>query len=804
MTDCEIYNNTGDTTQGCGSGGAGIHLFDHSSNNVMTGNEIYSNTLAAVFSKMWSCDNTFSHNEVYENGYVTGGNSFSAGIRLQCMNSNGWTVEHNNVSDNIGPGIHLRGQNNDVNYNNVTGQTNSSTSQGCGGYGRGAGISSCGSGNTIEWNKVCNNEYLDIVNDADLSGDNNMCDTASAYCDAGAGCPPACVFQCPHACVADDGSGDKYYCGDQVMKSCTLSGNMVCPATGLYIGDDGTAADPIVINGDGNTITGPGGAAAGIYNDQGYDYITIVDLTVEQFLDGIHIKGISGSNHAEHNSIVGCIVHDNGAATHGQHESNGIRLDTYVCNSEVTGCTIYNNTGDTTMGCPSGGAGIHLFKYSNYNVLTDNVIYNNALAGIYSKKQCKHNHVTYNDVYENGRVAGGTSVSGGIRLQCMNTNNWTVEHNNVSDNIGPGIHMRGSDNSVNHNNVTGQINSSTGTQCAGYGPGTGIVSCGSGNSIEWNRVCDNSYLDIDNLDGAVLSGDNNTCDTASEYHDASAGNPPACVFQCTQPEEPDLVINDIKAVRWCCCCIWDVRQVEAGDGDDGKGSILFLDDPEMAEEFGDEKLRKEVAEVLANDPKKAAEIAVKLADGDAKALAKFTREPDKLVKAEFTDASDKVLRKPELVDYELVARCCCCYKCDAIKELADLLDTELTAQAQHEMSDLLDEIVGGCCGGCCCCNCCYISHVDCCCRCGRFIAYNISNIGDEDAGFSLSRLNVSGHVRSADIVRPLDAGQSRWEVFCCYRMPWWPHILREVEVCADVTDWVVESNEDNNCQTEWL
>ncbi|MEA2075484.1 MAG: CARDB domain-containing protein [Euryarchaeota archaeon] len=238
------------------------------------------------------------------------------------------------------------------------------------------------------------------------------------------------------------------------------------------------------------------------------------------------------------------------------------------------------------------------------------------------------------------------------------------------------------------------------------------------------------------------------------------------VLVCGPPPEPDLVIKDIRPVRWCCCCIEaePIRTVKGGD-DSEKMQVMFIDDPELAKELGDDKLREEVAEALAKDPKLAAEIAVKLAGDDEKRAKELSRDPKQLAEL-------------------------CCYRCNVVKELADLLDTELTAEQQHEMSDSLDEIVG--CGCCCCCKCC----------CGRFIAYKIANVGDAEASWSLSNLTVNGRVRSVDIVRPLDAGQSRWEIFPCYRMWWWPW-HHEVTVCADVTDWVAESDETNNCRTEW-
>jgi hypothetical protein len=293
-----------------------------------------------------------------------------------------------------------------------------------------------------------------------------------------------------------------------------------------------------------------------------------------------------------------------------------------------------------------------------------------------------------------------------------------------------------------------------------------------------------SALDVDECYTETLpytiemSGDNDTIELCADgpgmiLESNETNNCLENVFE--RPVElADLIIEDIRPVRWCCCCIESIRALKGGD-DSEKRQVMFIDDPELAKELGDEELRKEVAEALAKDPKLAEEVAAKLAGDDKAAAKELSRDPKQLAEL-------------------------CCYRSNVVRELADLLDTELTAQAQHEMSDQLDMIVGGgCCGGCCC-NC---LTAKCCCCCGRFVAYKIRNNGTGDAGFSLSNLTVNGRVRSVDIVRPLDAGQSRWEVFPCYRMWWWPHWPREVTVCADITDWVVESNETNNCRTEW-
>ena len=270
-----------------------------------------------------------------------------------------------------------------------------------------------------------------------------------------------------------------------------------------------------------------------------------------------------------------------------------------------------------------------------------------------------------------------------------------------------------------------------------------------------------AQIGIDERDvTAYLNETSNEADFRSDGDYMEASNAFLVVEYEAVEEKPDLVIEDIRPIRWCCCCIKEMQ-------------VAFVDDLELAKELGNEELRKEVAEALAKDPKLAAEVAAKLAGDDKKSAKELSCDPKQL------------------------AFYCC--RWNAIKELADLLDTELTAEQQHEMSDVLDEIVG--CGGCGCCNC---LATDCkCCCCGRLIAYKIANVGDAEAGWSLSNLTVNGRVRSVDIVRPLDAGQSRWEVFPCYRMWWWPR-PHEVTVCADVTDWVAESDETNNCRTEWF
>ena len=551
-----------------------------------------------------------------------------------------------------------------------------------------------------------------------------------------------------------------------------LGSNLTCNGTehGIIIGANGVVIDGYNetdgqyywIDGSSPALCDPFIDWSGISDASGYDDVTIKNLEILHFCNGVYLR--SGALN-EYYTIEKCIIHDIGTGS-GTH---GIILNT-VRNSTVKGCEIYNVTG-TGSGCGSGGNGITLWGtsgshgYARNNTIIDNDIHNNRKAAILTKAAPDRNTISYNKIYENGE--SGAGKTGGIILRCKASYNNTIMYNDISDNIGNGIYLGGGKNNVVWNTVTANKNS-TDNSVKGIGlcaercddPGWGPQN----NTIYNNTFCENEYVDIYVASVCTLhiNGDDNTGDTTVNYDDAGTTG---CTWTCG----PDLVIEDIKVVRWCCCCI-ELRK-DSGE----KIPILFVNDPELAKVLGKDKLLDEVAKALDEDPKLAEEIANKLVGDDKKLAEKLSSEPKLLVE-----------------------RCCC--RCNAIKELADLLDSELTVQMQHEMSDLLNEIVGS---GCCCCDCC-LSADCCCCRCGYLVIYKIANNGGyERAGWSLSKLTVDDHVRSVDIVRPLDARESRWERFCCYRMPLWS-IPHEVEVCADETDWVVETNETNNCLTELL
>ena len=358
-------------------------------------------------------------------------------------------------------------------------------------------------------------------------------------------------------CVCNDGWCDNvgrayYQCGDTVTESCTFNGSMTCTDTtkpGLKVG-----ADNIVIDGAGYKITGNENAnacRAGCVEGEDtsqtipamhsgilikyYDNVTVKNLEIENFCSGIALKAKS-SKPGKH-TVTGCKIHDNGndtavIITHGIH-----MVYTNWCN--ITKNDIYNNTGGG-CGCDSGGNGIFLFGdrasatgYYN-NITCNNLSYNNK-SGFFTKHQCRYTTISHNNVIGNG--------VGGITLRCMATADSIIEYNNVSNNYGTGIYIRGHRNIVRYNTVINNKNGSwAATGCSPGDPayavghnGVGIrvqSDAGAGNQIYNNTVCDNDARDIEDNSGRLLSGDSNTCFKCSGYNDTSAPAGQCCVYTC--------------------------------------------------------------------------------------------------------------------------------------------------------------------------------------------------------------------------------------------------------------------------------
>jgi thioredoxin 1 len=159
-------------------------------------------------------------------------------------------------------------------------------------------------------------------------------------------------------------------CGDTVTSDYTLEDDLDCASIGLVVGATG-----IHIDGNGHHIIGTGGEfSKGIKND-GYDYVTISNLTISGFESGIHLRNAANYNDITDNSIatghLGIYLADsnNNEIAHNYVHNNrhGVQI------SGGTSNTIRRNTIDSNT-----HYGIYL---GNPASTSSNRIYSNALCG---------------------------------------------------------------------------------------------------------------------------------------------------------------------------------------------------------------------------------------------------------------------------------------------------------------------------------------------------------------------------------------------------------------------------------------
>ena len=213
ISNCIIYDTHGHGDY-CTAAGNGMYGYGgDSSANYLTihNNTLYDNNQSGIFLKYMMKNCTISNNTAYGNGW--GSRFESAGINLRCILSDSNILEYNNCTGNDGTGFNIGGNHNIVRYNIA----NDSTWDGiiiprgdggsrynsiynntaCWNGGNGVYIGSQCLYNTLHNNTFCYNEGYDIYDGDDTVGDDNTCSNAHNYCDTSAGCPPACVYQCP-------------------------------------------------------------------------------------------------------------------------------------------------------------------------------------------------------------------------------------------------------------------------------------------------------------------------------------------------------------------------------------------------------------------------------------------------------------------------------------------------------------------------------------------------------------------------------------------------------------------------------
>ena len=207
-------------------------------------------------------------------------------------------------------------------------------------------------------------------------------------------------------------------CGDTIDASGTyiLTCNMSCPDThGLVINADDVTLDGYDadndtyhgidgVNNDNCSIGGAPFVRCGIYTQEDNN-VTIKNLEVKRFCVGIFIRGP-----AENCTVGHCTVHSSGNPAFEPAawlaSTQGIVLLNDVNNGTLTNNKIYNNTGKVgSPSCESGAAGIYLKKDCYDNTITYNIIHDNNVAGILAKASCQRNNAAYNNIYQNGKQA---------------------------------------------------------------------------------------------------------------------------------------------------------------------------------------------------------------------------------------------------------------------------------------------------------------------------------------------------------------------------------------------------------------
>jgi len=460
-----------------------------------------------------------------ENGSITNNTiNYGQGSGIWLFTSSYSNVRGNTIGRSSGgQGIHLSSgaNSNIIKYNNVATKG-----------GTGINIDNS-SKNRLYHNMVCGNARGDIVVEPGLgnTGDGNACTVTKDYSDSSGG-SGSCTHPCPAAgtqssdevtgetergsptcgCVAMSDPGRIFACGDTVTTSCTFNCDLNCMSGhGLVIGADG-----VVIDGNGYTLDGviSGDCTdseterAGIFNS-GHDDLVIKDLEIKNFCNGIHLRGndIKGDL-VRNNTIDRCDVHHNGNDID-DTTTHGIKMQ-YVYESMISNNLVHHNRGRGTS-CENGGNGIFIYG-GEYNTLSNNTIYGNTKAGIFTKMKPEHNNITGNRVTENG--------AGGIVLRCKLSSFFAIENNIVNNNKGPGIYVGGPGNTLRANTVSDNKEGSAYNDDASVANGIRISNEAHDTTLVGNTVTGNDEADVYVLEGLTeIAGANNTYETASNYVD---------------------------------------------------------------------------------------------------------------------------------------------------------------------------------------------------------------------------------------------------------------------------------------------
>jgi hypothetical protein len=352
---------------------------------------------------------------------------------------------------------------------------------------------------------------------------------------------PGTVFA---SCV---GSTQSFEFGDTVTESCTFDSNMVRPAGvtghGLIIGAAGITIDGNGFCLDGVTPACIGGEDndAGIYVEKHFgqeiDNVTVKNLEVKNFCHGIQLikKGPATVPDMTGCLIECCEVHDNGDCNINGSQTQGIKWNN-VSESEIRDCKVYNQCGDPDASGPPGAFGIYLCRGDD-NEWHHNEVYNTHKAGLFLRCSPWRAWLHHNYLHNNPFA--------GIRCQCINDRDFTVEYNYCYNNRGTGSGSWSGGYGIFFGGANTDPNCCRYNVCKENFVGISFEREAWCGYLYENTACqniDNDGVpnDINVQNDANVTGDCNTCDFATGYDDTSAASG-GCLYACG--EQPTAVFS---------------------------------------------------------------------------------------------------------------------------------------------------------------------------------------------------------------------------------------------------------------------
>ena len=276
------------------------------------------------------------------------------------------------------------------------------------------------------------------------------------------------VFLAGKAQAANCGGATVCNCGDTVTASTTLTGNLTCTGHGLVVG-----ANSITVDGGNYTLTGDFDIDDyGINNAGGYDSITVKNINITNFNEGIYFNYTTGSTiqnvTANSNTLYGIYIL--------QSSSNTLTGNTVNSNS-LWGIYLNGSSSNTlTNNSMSGNVGGNLYIYNlssgdgglNNTIDTTNKVEGKSVYYFYNNDGTAQNPLVYD-----GDVLGddigmfwcihcdyvqiknaALSINNHTGIYFFDTTNSTIQNVTANSNSLYGIHLYSSSSNTLTGNTT--------------------------------------------------------------------------------------------------------------------------------------------------------------------------------------------------------------------------------------------------------------------------------------------------------------------------------------------------------------